>query len=73
MKHTPKGHKSEIDELSVLLNRVRMPEYERMRVRAQLERAQAIGELLQRAASAVRSLIRAAAARLSHRARERTA
>lgn len=73
MRHTAKDSKSDREEISALLDRVRMPEYERIRVRAQLERAQAIGELIHRAASAIRSLIRAASARLSHRARERTA
>lgn len=73
MKHTIRDCKSEMAEISALLDKVRMPEYERLRARAQLERAEAIGRLIQRAASAIGSLIRVAAARLTHRTRERTA
>jgi hypothetical protein len=50
-----------------------MPEYERLRARAHLERAEAIAELFARAATAVRSATRKLVARPLHRAFERMA
>jgi hypothetical protein len=60
-------------EISALLDRVQMPDYERLSAQAHLARAEAIADLMVRAGSAMRSLARAFVARLPHRPRERTA
>lgn len=63
----------ELAEISALLDRVRMPEYQRLLARAHLERAEAVAELIARAASAMRSAAKALVVRPLHRAFERIA
>jgi cell division septum initiation protein DivIVA len=73
MNDTLRDSKADLDELSALLARVRMPEYRRLQAQASLERAQAIADLLVRTARAVRSLASALRTRLLPRALERIA
>jgi hypothetical protein len=73
MRHRLSKPDAELAEISALVDRVRMPQYERIRAQAHLERAAAIAELLARAATAVRSVARKLVARPLHRAFERMA
>jgi len=73
MRHRPSKTNPELAEISALLERVRIPDYERLRAQAHLERAAVIAGLIARAIAAVRSLASTLAVRLSHRGRERTA
>ena len=57
----------EVAQLAALLERVRMPEYERLRARAHLDRAEAVADLLARAWTAVRSMSSAFVVRPIHR------
>ena len=56
-----------------LVARVRMPDYERLRAQAHLERAEAIADLIARAAASLRSVTKNLVVRPLHRAFERTA
>ena len=73
MKHTLKHSNPELAEISALVDRVRMPEYERLRAQAHLERAIVIADLLARAASGIRAAANALVVRPLHRIRARTA
>jgi len=73
MKDTLKHSNPELAEISALVDRVRMPEYERLRAQAHLERAIVIADLLARAASGIRAAANALVVRPLHRIRARTA
>jgi len=60
-------------EISALLDRVRMPEYERIRAQAHMERAEAIAVLIERASAAMRSAAKSLVVRPIHRFFERMA
>ena len=73
MRYTLGRTNPELAELSALVARVRMPDYERLRAQAHLERAEAIADLIARAAASLRSVTKNLVVRPLHRAFERTA
>jgi len=73
MRHTLSRSNPRVAEISALLERVRMPDYERLRAQAHLERAEAIADLIARAAAAIRAGTRKLVVRPRNRAFERMA
>lgn len=73
MKRTLRNYNADLAEISSLVDRVRMPEYERLRAKAHLERAIVIADLLARAASGIRAAANALVVRPLHRIRTRIA
>ena len=73
MKHTIRESNPEMDNISALLDRVRMSDYQRLQAQASLERGQAIADLVARGTAAIRSLAGSLLVRFSHRTRERAA